>query len=190
MIGVKRLVLFCVLTLELAMSYLLLNFQMENISSPLFIQEWIKDHHYDSSFFFSIILLVILVMIFVNRKKTFGVAIGGILGLSSYICWFSASNWWAVYSVSPYEQRFLAVILLCIALWVSVSKSSLKKRRHFSAAVRKEAIQKQKGRCAACKRKLVSHGLDLDHRKGDRSNNKLSNCQVLCVPCHRQKHSS
>jgi 5-methylcytosine-specific restriction endonuclease McrA len=29
----------------------------------------------------------------------------------------------------------------------------------------------------------------LDHKNGDRSNNKPSNCQVLCVPCHRRKHT-
>ena len=41
----------------------------------------------------------------------------------------------------------------------------------------------------ALERKLVAYDVDFDHKNGDRSNNKLSNCQVLCVPCHRRKHA-
>jgi ABC-type nickel/cobalt efflux system permease component RcnA len=113
--------------------------------------------------------------------------VGSILGLSSFVCWFSG-NWWSAYYVFPYEQRFLAVILLCIALWVLVSNLSKEKRKDFSVAARREAIRKQKGKCARCKRKLMEYAFDIDHKNGDRSNNKLSNCQVLCVPCHRKKH--
>jgi hypothetical protein len=181
-------VLICSLTLASAVLYLFYIFQMEPISSPLSIQEWINDHSYDSSFFFSIILLVLLLMIFVKRKKTFRVVIGSILGLSGYVCWFSTSDWWSAYNIGPYEQRLLAIVFLGIALWVLVSETSMEKRRHFPEAVRREVIYKQRGKCNKCKRKLVAYDMDLDHKNGDSSNNKLSNCQVLCVACHRRKH--
>jgi hypothetical protein len=186
--GRNQLVLVCSLTLGSAVLCLLYIFQMEPFSSP-FIQERITDHRYDSSFFFSITLLVLLVIIFVKRKKIFRVAVGSILGLSSYFCWFSASNGWPVYDVSPYEQKIIAVTLLGISFWMLVSKSFKEKRKHFTEAVRREVIRNQKGKCARCKRKLTPYGFDLDHRNNNPSNNKSSNCQVLCTICHRRKHS-
>jgi hypothetical protein len=96
---------------------------------------------------------------------------------------------WVNSSVGIHEQKFIALIILVFGFWVLVSISIKEKRRPFSVIVRREVIQKQKGKCAACKRKLTAYGLDLDHKNGDRSNNKLSNCQVLCVPCHRRKHA-
>ena len=142
---------------------------------------------FDGSILFSIALLALLVIIFIRRRKRFRVAIGSILFLSSFICWFSIGAW-SEYNISSYEQRSVAVILFGVAMWILVSKSSKEKRRHFSGIVRREVIQKQKGKCASCKRKLLPFGMDLDHKNGDRSNNKPSNCQILCTPCHRRKH--
>ena len=101
----------------------------------------------DGSFLFSIALLALL-LVFINRRKTFRVAMGSFLFLSSYICWFSIGAW-SEYNISSYEQRFIAIILMGIALWVLVSKSSKEKRKYFSGIVRREVIQKQKGKCAS-----------------------------------------
>ena len=35
--------------------------------------------------------------------------------------------------------------------------------------------------------KMNIGGWDYDHKNGDRSNNKLSNCQALCPNCHAKK---
>jgi hypothetical protein len=141
------------------------------------------------NFLFSIALLTVLIVIFIKRSKIFRAAVGSILGFSSYVCWFSTASWWSEYNIGPLEQRFLAVVLLSISLWVLVSKSSKQKRRHFSELVRMETIQKQKGRCKRCKKRLEAYGVDADHKDNDRANNKASNCVLLCPPCHRRKHS-
>jgi hypothetical protein len=138
---------------------------------------------------FSVSLLGLLLLSYIKRRKRVRLVLSLFLGLGSYFCWFSAGELWTHYSVGIYEQRFIALFILGFAFWVLVSKSIKEKRRPFSVIVRREVIQKQKGKCAACKRKLTAYGLDLDHKNGDRSNNKLSNCQILCVPCHRRKHA-
>jgi hypothetical protein len=143
----------------------------------------------DANFLFSIALLTLLVVIFIKRRKIFRAAIGSILSFSSYVCWFSTASWWSEYNISPLEQRFIAVVLLSILLWVLISKSSKQKRRHFSEIVRRDTIQKQKGKCKRCKRRLEAYGVDADHKDNDRANNKASNCVLLCPPCHRRKHS-
>jgi hypothetical protein len=61
-------------------------------------------------------------------------------------------------------KRSIAIILFGVAIWAMVSKSSKEKRRHFSGIVRREVIQKQKGKCASCKRKLLPFGMELDHK--------------------------
>jgi peptidoglycan/LPS O-acetylase OafA/YrhL len=152
--------------------------------------EQIGPDNYDSNFFFTVMLLGLLLLLYIKRRKRVRLILSLSLGLLSYICWFSFNaDWWAEYNIDLHEQKFLAIIFLGIGFWVLVSKSLEEKRRNFSEVVRREAIQKQKGRCKRCKRKLEAYGIDLDHKNGDRSNNKPSNCQVLCVPCHRRKHA-
>ena len=125
---------------------------------------------------------------YIKRRKRIRFVLSLFLGLSSYLCWFSTNAWWLEYNIGPHDQRLFAIILLAVAFWVLVSKSLKEKRRHFSEIVRRQVIQKQKGKCAKCRGKLVPFGMDLDHKNGDRSNNKPSNCQMLCTPCHRRKH--
>jgi hypothetical protein len=140
--------------------------------------------------FFSLMLLGLLALVYFKGRKRVRVVLGLSLVLLSYICWFSNQfELWSAYNVSLNEQRFLAIVLWGIALWVLVRKSSKEKRRYFTEVVRRETIQKQNGRCNKCRRKLVAYDVDFDHKNGDRSNNRLSNCHILCVPCHRRKHT-
>jgi 5-methylcytosine-specific restriction endonuclease McrA len=98
-------------------------------------------------------------------------------------------SWFDEYVITPREQKLIAVLLWIIAIVVLVSRSAKKeKRRRFTQAVKRHIIHKQKGKCVMCNRKLEAYGSDLHHKNGDRSNNKLSNCEVLCTPCHRRKH--
>lgn len=147
----------------------------------------IEYHSYNADFFFLKILLGLVAIAYVKRRKRVRLIVSLSLCLLSFLCWFSIDAL-SEYNISPYEQRSIAVILFGVAMWILVSKSSKEKRRHFSGIVRREVIQKQKGKCASCKRKLLPFGIDLDHKNGDRSNNKPSNCQILCTPCHRRKH--
>jgi hypothetical protein len=162
---VKLLVHIFVLTLPLSIMYLL------HIASPSEIQE------HEFSFLFSAMLLALLFLSYTKRRKRVRIVLSLFLGLLSCYCWLSS------------EHKFIAMSFLGLSFWVLVAKFSKEKRRQFSEAVRREAIHKQNGNCNRCKRKLVAYGMDVDHKNGDRSNNKLSNCQVLCVACHRKKHA-
>ena len=155
------------------------------------IQQTIKNVSFDSNSFFCIMLLGLLILIGIKRKKRMRIAIGIILGLMSYLTWFSIAPL-TVYNsnILPAEQRFAAVLLWCIALLVLISKSTKAgKRKQFPQLVKRKVIHKQKNRCATCKRKLGPYGQDFHHANGDRSDNRYSNCRALCIPCHRRKHA-
>jgi peptidoglycan/LPS O-acetylase OafA/YrhL len=171
------------------MMSLILSCIFQTTSMPLlFDLERVGYDLHNINFFFLVVLVGLLLLSYIKGRRT-RVVLSLFIGLLSYACWISPALWWSEYNVSFYEQRFLAIILLSIALWVLVSKPSKEKRRQFSNIVRIKVIKKQKGRCNKCRRKLEDLGLDLDHKNGDSSNNKPSNCQVLCVPCHRRKHA-
>jgi Na+/proline symporter len=143
----------------------------------------------DMNLFFFIAFLAFLILIYINRRKKLQATIGIILGFFSCLCWYSTTSLWSEYSISPLEQRLIAVLLLSISLWLLVSKASKQKRRHFSEIVRREAIHRQNGRCKICRKRLEAYGVDADHKDNNRANNKASNCVILCTPCHRRKHS-
>lgn len=42
--------------------------------------------------------------------------------------------------------------------------------------------------CPLGEKELPRFMYEIDHKDGDRTNNEVSNLQVLCVWCHRQKH--
>ncbi|MDX1371181.1 MAG: HNH endonuclease signature motif containing protein [Nitrososphaeraceae archaeon] len=60
-----------------------------------------------------------------------------------------------------------------------------KERRYFPANIKRQILKDQKYKCAICKQN--TEVWDYDHKNGDRSNNKLSNCQALCPNCHAKK---
>jgi hypothetical protein len=180
--------LVCGLTMALVLLSLFNTFQRTSTSSFL-NSEPIEQNRHSFNLFFTAMLLCLLYLSYIKRRKRTRLVLSLFLGLVSFSFWFSTDGLWAYFSVGIHEQRLIAIIILGIAFWVLVSKSIRGKRKPFSVVVRREVIQKQNGKCAACKRKLTAYGLDLDHKNGDRSNNKLSNCQVLCVPCHRRKHA-
>ena len=141
----------------------------------------------DSIPVFSTILLSLFPLIYKARRNIPRVALATILGIGSYLLWFSYTPLWLDLGLK--EQRAIAFVIWIVATAVLLS-SPVKKgeRKGFSILVKREAVRKQKAKCARCKRKLVDYGHDFDHKNGDRSNNKLSNCQALCTPCHRRKH--
>jgi uncharacterized membrane protein (UPF0136 family) len=157
---------------------------------PLQPLQQIYNSGFSSTFLLSIMLLVSLPLAYIKRRKTICVAVTIILLMTSYLCWFSSNAWWAEYNITYGEQKIIAILVWVIAIVVLISRSAKKeKRRHFPQSVKKHVIRKQKGKCVMCKRKLEAHGSDLHHKNGDRSNNRLSNCEAICTPCHRRKHA-
>jgi lysylphosphatidylglycerol synthetase-like protein (DUF2156 family) len=155
---------------------------------PILYLEQIEYESYNSDSIFSVILLGLLPLFSIKRRKRIRFVLSLFLCLSSYLCWFSTNAWWSEYNIGQNDRRLFAIILLAVGFLVLILKSFKEKRRHFSEIVRREVIQKQKGKCASCKHKLLPFGMDLDHKNGDRTNNKPSYCQILCTPCHRRKH--
>ena len=157
------------------------------LSQPL---QQICNNGFSSNHLFSIMMLAILLLAYIKRRRRFCVAVAIILGFASCLSWFSSTAWLAEYNITSGEQKIIAVLLWIIAVIILVSRSAKKeKRKHFPQAVKRHVIRKQKGRCVMCKRKLEAYGSDLHHKNGDRSNNKLSNCEVICTSCHRRKHA-
>jgi|tagenome__1003787_1003787.scaffolds.fasta_scaffold19752888_1 hypothetical protein len=58
-------------------------------------------------------------------------------------------------------------------------------RKYFSEETKEQVLNRQKNRCAVCKKLLTI--MDFDHINGDRSDNAPSNCQALCPACHAYK---
>ena len=64
------------------------------------------------------------------------------------------------------------------------------KRLEFSRKTKAEAFARAKGKCEDCGVKIrPGNGPHYDHRIPDAvdGGNELSNCQVLCKPCHATK---
>ena len=57
----------------------------------------------------------------------------------------------------------------------------------FPIHTKKQIRKKQNGRCAMCKRKLIRYTDEFHHKDGNNSNNKASNCEILCSNCHSIK---
>jgi hypothetical protein len=136
---------------------------------------------------FSTALLSLFPLLYKARRNLARVALATILGIGSYLLWFS----YTVLSLDLglKEQRAIAFVIWIVATAILLSSPDKKgERKSFSILVKRKVVRKQKAKCARCKRKLVDYGHDFDHKNGDRSNNKLSNCQALCTPCHRRKH--
>jgi hypothetical protein len=91
--------------------------------------------------------------------------------------------------VSNYDSLvdFLFFIIFIIGIiyiiWKITHRS--KKRRYFSADIKRQILKEQNNKCAICKK---NKGIwDYDHIDGNRSNNSISNCQALCPDCHAKK---
>jgi len=59
-----------------------------------------------------------------------------------------------------------------------------KKRRAFPSVVKRQVVHNQKGKCGNCRRTINKQIMEFHHKNNDRSNNKLSNCEMLCANCH------
>jgi len=61
-----------------------------------------------------------------------------------------------------------------------------RKRRQFSNLTKQKVLIQQNFRCVSCHDHLET--TDFDHIDENSSNNHISNCQALCLDCHRKKH--
>jgi len=60
-------------------------------------------------------------------------------------------------------------------------------REPFSELVKQTTLQNQDGKCNMCNMPLSNNVIEYDHIDNNKTNNQLSNCQVLCINCHSKK---
>ena len=60
-------------------------------------------------------------------------------------------------------------------------------REPFSELVKQTTLQNQDDKCNMCNMSLNKYVIEYDHIDNDKTNNQLSNCQVLCINCHSKK---
>jgi hypothetical protein len=87
------------------------------------------------------------------------------------------------------EQKFLAVFMLFLAIIPLFYKTRKKERMPFPSETKKATLEDQDYKCAFCGRGLSRFNIDFDHKNGNRSDNRSSNCRALCTPCHRERHA-
>src|ERR1019366_5088402 len=65
----------------------------------------------------------------------------------------------------------------------------MKMRTEFSQKVKPNAAIRANGNCEVCTRKLLTGDFHFDHEIPDALGGEatLSNCRVLCRPCHKKK---
>jgi hypothetical protein len=83
---------------------------------------------------------------------------------------------------------FVFIIILIAAWKLKHRRGKYRERQYFSESVKENILDKQHHKCAQCNRLL--NVVDYDHKDGDRSNNKESNCVALCPNCHAVKTRS
>jgi hypothetical protein len=83
---------------------------------------------------------------------------------------------------------FLIIITIVAAIIRKIRSRGRRKyreRRGFPDYIKEDVLRKQNHRCAHCNK--ILNVVDWDHKDGNRSNNKESNCQALCPNCHAIK---
>lgn len=126
----------------------------------------------------------------INRKTKLRAMIGMLLTITSTYVWLSSHS--LPHYLTTGQQKAIAISLLFIALAIlyrGPARIKKQNRVSFPGGVKAVVLRRQKYRCAICKEKLELYGRDFHHKNGDRSNNKPSNCQVLCPQCHRRNHA-
>jgi hypothetical protein len=97
----------------------------------------------------------------------------------------------AIEDLNPATMMFLlflvVIIIVGVITWrLKHRRGIYNKARHvFPNSVKEKVLEKQHHKCANCNRLL--NVVNYDHKNGDRSNNKVSNCQALCPNCHAIK---
>ncbi len=126
----------------------------------------------------------------INRKTRLRAIIGMLLTITSTYVWLFSHT--LSHYLTTGQQKAFAISLMFFALAILYRASARLKKQNrlsFSGGVKEVVLRKQKYRCAICKEKLELYGRDFHHKNGDRSNNRPSNCQVLCPQCHRRNHA-
>ena len=109
----NRLVLYRII---LGLSLLSLSYAVHKASAmslliPLQPLQQIYNSGFSSTLLLSIMLLVSLPLAYIKRRKKICVAVTIILLMTSYLCWFSSTAWWAEYNISPRTKNYFNITM-------------------------------------------------------------------------------
>ena len=141
-----------------------------------------------SSSFLICIIGIILVVWWLKHVKRFGIKFGiNILLIDQLLILLFPESISHLDGNYGNSMTFFVFIFLVIGIIVSIKgiRKSYKMRQNFSKSIKNQILQKQKHKCAACKKMYPL--FHFDHKDGNRSNNALKNCQALCPNCHSIK---
>ena len=79
---------------------------------------------------------------------------------------------------------FISIIPIYILMKIGNKRKKAKKRRAFTPETKQLVLRRQNHRCKVCG--VSPSNWDFDHI-GSRADNSPSNCQALCLDCHRDK---
>ena len=79
---------------------------------------------------------------------------------------------------------FISLIPVIILFKVATKRKKARRRRDFTPEIKKLVLKRQNYRCNLCPSTLNHY--DFDHIES-RADNSASNCQALCLDCHREK---
>jgi uncharacterized membrane protein (UPF0136 family) len=109
----NRLVLYRVILALALFSLLYAVHRVSKMSLLILLQplQQIYNGGFSSTFLLSLILLVILLLTYIKRRKKICVAVTIILIMTSYLCWFSSTAWWAEYNISPRTKNYFNITM-------------------------------------------------------------------------------
>lgn len=107
------------------------------------------------------------------------------------LVWYHDPDWWYDFVRNSVNcvldsglHCWIYEVLISELISILLLKNGKKKRRAFSSTVKRQVLHDQKGKCANCKHHVSKETIEYHHKNNDRSNNKLSNCEMLCPTCH------
>ena len=99
----------------------------------------------------------------------------------------SGSNLYFFGSIIPLLTSFVIYAIIQTEKKQHKGRMVYLTREPFSELVKQTTLQNQDGKCNMCNMSLSNYVIEYDHIDNDKTNNQLSNCQVLCINCHSKK---
>ena len=99
----------------------------------------------------------------------------------------SGSNLYFFGSIIPLLTSFVIYAIIQIEKKQHKGRMVYLTREPFSELVKQTTLQNQDDKCNMCNMSLNKYVIEYDHIDNDKTNNQLSNCQVLCINCHSKK---
>ena len=99
----------------------------------------------------------------------------------------SGSNLYFFGSIIPLLTSFVIYAIIQTEKKQHKGRMVYLTREPFSELVKQSTFQNQDGKCNMCNMSLSNYVIEYDHIDNDKTNNQLSNCQVLCINCHSKK---